>query len=121
MNVCTFTGFVVDRPELSVEDGASVVEFAIVSYTYRRSKATGEKTRIPTYINLEAWASGAETIEKLKEQVLTQVWHQVANQIGRQVWNQVWNQVWDQVRVQVEQQLATQIHDQVRDQVREQV
>jgi len=65
MNVCTFTGFVVDRPELSIEDGASVVEFTLVSYTYRRSKATGEKTRIPTYINLEAWASGAETIEKL--------------------------------------------------------
>jgi single-stranded DNA-binding protein len=65
MNVCTFTGFVVDRPELSVEDGASVVEFTLVSYTYRRSKTTGEKTRIPTYINLEAWASGAETIEKL--------------------------------------------------------
>ena len=65
MNVCTFTGFVVDAPELSVEDGASVVELTIVSYTYRRSKATGEKTRIPTYINLEAWSSGAETIEKL--------------------------------------------------------
>lgn len=65
MNVCTFTGFVVDAPELSVEDGVSVVEFTLVSYTYRRSKATGEKTRIPTYINLEAWHTGAETIEKL--------------------------------------------------------
>ncbi len=65
MNVCTFTGFVVDDPELSVEGGVSVVEFTLVSYTYRRSKATGEKTRIPTYINLEAWHTGAETIEKL--------------------------------------------------------
>jgi single-stranded DNA-binding protein len=65
MNVCTFTGFVTDKPELSVEGGVSVVEFTLVSYTYRRSKATGEKTRIPTFINLEAWHTGAETIEKL--------------------------------------------------------
>jgi single-stranded DNA-binding protein len=65
MNVCTFTGFVVDKPELVIEDGVSVVEFTLVSYTYRRSKATGEKTRTPTYINLEAWHTGAETIEKL--------------------------------------------------------
>jgi len=65
MNVCTFTGFLVDDPVLSKEDGGvSLVRFTMVSYKYRNVKATGEKTRIPTYLKFEAWHTGAETIHK---------------------------------------------------------
>lgn len=38
-------------------------EFVMVTYTYRKTR-TGEKNRIPTYINCEAWHTGAETLEK---------------------------------------------------------
>lgn len=38
-------------------------DFTMVVYTYRKTK-TGEKNRIPTYIQCEAWHTGAETLEK---------------------------------------------------------
>ena len=41
-----------------------LAEFTVVVYNYRRTKSTGEKSRIPTYLNCEAWHTGAETIER---------------------------------------------------------
>ena len=40
-----------------------LAEFTMVVYTYRKTKS-GEKNRIPTYIQCEAWHTGAETLEK---------------------------------------------------------
>jgi single-stranded DNA-binding protein len=64
MNNCCFTGYLVENPRASVVDDIVKAEFTIVVYTYRRTKSTGEKSRIPTYIRCEAWHTGAETIEK---------------------------------------------------------
>lgn len=64
MNNCCFTGYLVENPQTSVVDNVVLAEFTIVVYTYRRSKSTGEKTRIPTYMTCEAWHTGAETIER---------------------------------------------------------
>jgi len=64
MNTCTFTGYMVDDPYVSFVDGVALAEFTMVVYTYRRTKSTGEKNRIPTYLNCEAWHTGAETLEK---------------------------------------------------------
>jgi single-stranded DNA-binding protein len=41
-----------------------LAEFTLVVYNYRRAKSTGEKSRIPTYLQCEAWHTGAETIER---------------------------------------------------------
>ena len=65
MNNCCITGYLVENPRTSVVEGVVLAEFEMVVYSYRRSKATGEKTRIPTYIHCEAWHTGAETIERL--------------------------------------------------------
>lgn len=64
MNNCVFTGYLVDNPEVSIVDDVVLAEFTMVVYTYRRSKNTGEKTRIPTFLRCEAWHTGAETIER---------------------------------------------------------
>lgn len=64
MNNCSFTGYLVDDPYVSFVDNVAVAEFTMVVYTYRRTKSTGEKNRIPTYIKCEAWHTGAETLEK---------------------------------------------------------
>jgi single-stranded DNA-binding protein len=64
MNNCVFTGYLVDNPVVSVVDDVVLAEFTMVVYTYRRSKNTGEKTRIPTFLRCEAWHTGAETIER---------------------------------------------------------
>lgn len=64
MNLCCFTGYLVENPKISVVDDVVLAEFTIVTYSYRRSKNTGEKTRTPTFIRCEAWHTGAETIEK---------------------------------------------------------
>jgi single-stranded DNA-binding protein len=64
MNNCCFTGYLIENPQTSVVDNVVLAEFTIVVYTYRRSKSTGEKTRIPTYMKCEAWHTGAETIER---------------------------------------------------------
>lgn len=63
MNMCSFTGYLVENPKISVVNDVVLAEFAMVVYTYRKTK-TGEKNRIPTYIRCEAWHTGAETIEK---------------------------------------------------------
>lgn len=64
MNNCSFTGYLVDDPYVSFIDNVALAEFTMVVYTYRRTKSTGEKNRIPTYIRCEAWHTGAETLEK---------------------------------------------------------
>ena len=64
MNLCSFTGFLAKDPELSRQDGISRVEFLLVTYTYRTTKSTGERSRIPTFVKCEAWHTGAETINK---------------------------------------------------------
>ena len=61
--MCSFTGYLVENPRISIVDDIVKAEFVMVTYTYRKTK-TGEKNRIPTYINCEAWHTGAETLEK---------------------------------------------------------
>jgi single-stranded DNA-binding protein len=63
MNICSFTGYLVENPRISIVDDVVLAEFVMVVYTYRKTK-NGEKNRIPTYIRCEAWHTGAETIEK---------------------------------------------------------
>lgn len=66
MNHAYFTGFLTHDPELECdENGVSYLNFEIVCYSYRRAKSTGEKTKIPTYLQFEAYHTGAETIAKL--------------------------------------------------------
>lgn len=64
MNNCCFTGYLVENPYTSVINDIVMAQFTIVVYSYRKTKSTGEKSRIPTYINCEAWHTGAETIER---------------------------------------------------------
>jgi len=64
LNICNFTGFLTHDPELESQDGVGFLRFELVVYNYRKTK-TGEKTRIPTYLQFEAWHTGAETIAKL--------------------------------------------------------
>jgi single-stranded DNA-binding protein len=63
MNMCSFTGYLVENPLISTINGVTLAEFMMVVYTYRRTKS-GEKNRIPTYLHCEAWHTGAETLEK---------------------------------------------------------
>lgn len=63
MNICSFTGYLVENPRISMIGDVVLAEFTMVIYTYRKTK-TGEKSRIPTYIKCEAWHTGAETLEK---------------------------------------------------------
>lgn len=63
MNICSFTGYLVENPKISMVGDVVLAEFTMVIYTYRKTKS-GEKNRIPTYIQCEAWHTGAETIEK---------------------------------------------------------
>lgn len=63
MNLCSFTGYLVENPRISMVGDVVRAEFVMVIYTYRKTK-TGEKNRIPTYIDCEAWHTGAETLEK---------------------------------------------------------
>jgi single-stranded DNA-binding protein len=64
MNLCSFTGFLVEDPVLTNKNNVSVVNFTLVMYSYRRTKSTGEKSRTPTFLDFEAWHTGAETIKK---------------------------------------------------------
>jgi single-stranded DNA-binding protein len=64
MNLCSFTGFLADDPTLKTVNGVSVVNFTLVTYSYRRAKSTGEKSRMPAFLQCEAWHTGAETISK---------------------------------------------------------
>jgi|TARA_B100001094_G_scaffold324892_1_gene378253 single-stranded DNA-binding protein len=64
MNVCCFSGYVVDDPKIKNLDGVSLAEFTVVVHSYRTTKSTGKKSRISTFLNCEAWHTGAETIAK---------------------------------------------------------
>jgi hypothetical protein len=64
MNICSFTGYLIENPKISIVDDIVLAEFTIVVYNYRRTKSTGEKSRTPTFIRCEAWHTGAETLEK---------------------------------------------------------
>lgn len=64
MNNCCFTGYFTENPHTSIVGDIVLAEFVIVTYTYRKTKSTGEKSRIPTYLNCEAWHTGAETLER---------------------------------------------------------
>jgi single-stranded DNA-binding protein len=64
MNLCSFTGFLADDPILKTVNGVSVLNFTLVTYSYRRAKSTGEKSRMPAFLRCEAWHTGAETISK---------------------------------------------------------
>lgn len=64
MNNCCFTGYLAENPLTSVVNNVVKTEIVVVSYTYRKSKSTGEKSRIPTYLHCEAWHTGAEILER---------------------------------------------------------
>ncbi len=64
MNNCCLTGYLVENPRTTMVGDIVLAEFTLVVYTYRRAKSTGEKSRIPTYLQCEAWHTGAETIER---------------------------------------------------------
>jgi single-stranded DNA-binding protein len=64
MNNCVFTGYLTENPRISIVNDVVLAEFTMVVYTYRRTKSTGEKSRIPTFLKCEAWHTGAETLEK---------------------------------------------------------
>jgi single-stranded DNA-binding protein len=66
MNNCVFTGFITEDPVLEQTDsGVDFLIFQLVTYSYRKTKSTGEKVKIPTYLTFEAWDSGAKTIATL--------------------------------------------------------
>ena len=67
MNLCSFTGYLTEDPCLTTVNDVSFVEFLVVVYTYRKTKSTGEKNRIPTFVRCEAWHTGAETICKIAQ------------------------------------------------------
>ena len=67
MNNCTFTGYLTEDPEISVIDNVVMAKFVTVVYNYRKTKSTGEKSRIPVHINCEAWHTGAEILERYAE------------------------------------------------------
>lgn len=65
MNHCTFTGFLLDDPDLDTSgNGPSLCIFKMVVYNYVRNKQ-GHKKRYDTVLTFEAWDSGAETIANL--------------------------------------------------------
>jgi len=67
MNICTFTGYLLDDPQMEDRDRRGDVgycEFKLVTYEYVRNKR-GEKKRYPTTITFQAWDSGAEVIANL--------------------------------------------------------
>jgi single-stranded DNA-binding protein len=68
MNNCCFTGYFTENPRTSVVGDIVLAEFVVVTYTYRKTKSTGEKSRIPTYLHCEAWHTGAETLERFATQ-----------------------------------------------------
>jgi single-stranded DNA-binding protein len=62
MNHCIFTGYLLDEPEVSTEDGCCV--FRLVMYEVVKNRR-GEKKSYPTYIKCQIWDTGAEAFTKL--------------------------------------------------------
>jgi len=67
MNNCVFSGEVYEIYEMQNVDGVSKLELLLENISFRKKK-NGEKSRIISYIPLEAWHTGAETIEKYASQ-----------------------------------------------------
>tara|TARA_R110000824_G_scaffold165713_4_gene342294 strand:- start:115 stop:444 length:330 start_codon:yes stop_codon:yes gene_type:complete len=63
MNNCSFLGMVTGDIDLNEENGVSVVNFGLEIEEFRRSPS-GEKKRVLTYVDLEAWDSAALAIHK---------------------------------------------------------
>ena len=63
MNKCHFLGKLAGDPELSVENGVSVVRFTLEVEEYRRGKDK-EKIRSFTYLDFEAWDTASQAISK---------------------------------------------------------
>tara|TARA_R110002167_G_scaffold255783_2_gene462170 strand:+ start:19590 stop:19919 length:330 start_codon:yes stop_codon:yes gene_type:complete len=63
MNNCSFLGMVTGDIRLNEENGVSVVNFGLEIEEFRRSSG-GEKKRVLTYVDLEAWDSAALAINK---------------------------------------------------------
>jgi single-stranded DNA-binding protein len=64
MNNCCFNGYLVENPVVELVNGVAVANLIVVVYNYRKTKSTGEKSRIPTYLQCEAWHTGAEILER---------------------------------------------------------
>ena len=83
MNNCCFTGYLTENPRTSVVDNVVLAEFVIVTYTYRKTKSTGEKSKIPTYLHCEAWHTGAETLERFATKGTKMTFNATAKNISR--------------------------------------
>ena len=64
MNSCCFTGYLKEDPHIELSNGVLCAQFTVIVYNYRKTKSTGEKSRIPTYLRCEAWHTGAEILER---------------------------------------------------------
>ena len=64
MNNCTFVGRLVSNPTITKVNETSMVEFCLAVNDYRKTK-DGNKNKRVTYLNFEAWDTGAETISSL--------------------------------------------------------
>ena len=64
MNNCTFVGRLVSNPLIKKVNETSMVEFCLAINDYRKTK-DGNKNKRGTYLNFEAWDTGAETISSL--------------------------------------------------------
>lgn len=64
MNNCTFVGRLVSNPLIKKINETSMVEFCLAINDYRKTK-DGNKNKRVTYLNFEAWDTGAETISSL--------------------------------------------------------
>jgi len=80
--MCSFTGYLVENPRISMFGDVVMAQFTMVIYTYRKTK-NGEKNRIPTYIECEAWHTGAETLEKYATKGTKLVVHASAKNVDK--------------------------------------
>tara|TARA_B100001094_G_scaffold332776_1_gene406421 strand:+ start:1590 stop:1895 length:306 start_codon:yes stop_codon:yes gene_type:complete len=83
MNNCCFTGYFTENPQTSVVDNVVLAEFVIVTYSYRKTKSTGEKSKMPTYLHCEAWHTGAETLERFATKGTKITFNATAKNISR--------------------------------------
>jgi single-stranded DNA-binding protein len=84
MNNCCFTGYLAENPYTDYEGDALKAEFVVVVYSYRKNKATGDKIKMPTYIQCEAWHTGAETIERFAKRGTKITIHASAKNVSKE-------------------------------------
>lgn len=80
--MCSFTGYLIENPRISMVGDVVRAEFIMVIYTYRKTKS-GEKNRMPTYIYCEAWHTGAETLEKYATKGTKLIIHASAKNVSK--------------------------------------